>query len=160
VEKTIAVKVRELQELRVGELRAKYAELFGEETGSHNKPQLIKRIAYRIQELAEGTLSERARRRAKELADEAHVRARVPAGALEGVDETPPAKPKRDARLPAPGTVLVREFDGKRHEVKILDDGFLYAGTRYRSLSAVARVITGTPWNGFRFFQQAIKEHA
>lgn len=159
MEKTLAVIIRELQELRVGELRKKYAELFGEETGSHNKPQLIKRIAYRLQELAEGSLSERARRRAKELADEAHVRARVPAGALDAVDTTPPAKPKRDGRLPAPGTVLVREFGGKRHEVRILDNGFLYGGTRYRSLSAVTRAITGTPWNGFRFFQQAIKEH-
>ena len=84
----------------------------------------------------------------------------MPAGALEGVDATPAAKPKRDARLPAPGTVLVREFNGKRHEVQILADGCLYGGTRYRSLSAVARAITGTPWNGFRFFQQAIKEHA
>jgi hypothetical protein len=158
MEKTLAVKIRELHELRVGELRAKYTELFGEETGSHNKPQLIKRIAYRLQELAEGSLSERARRRAKELADEAHVRARVPADAVEGLDATPTAKPKRDARLPAPGTVLVREFDGKRHEVQILDNGFLYRGTRYRSLSAVAHAITGTPWNGFRFFQQALKE--
>jgi hypothetical protein len=61
MEKTLAVKIRELQELRVGELRKKYAELFGEETGSHNKPQLIKRIAYRLQELADGSLSRNAR---------------------------------------------------------------------------------------------------
>ena len=59
---------------------------------------------------------------------------------------------KRDPRLPLAGTVLVREFGGKRHEVTIREQDVLYAGKSYRSLTGVARTITGTPWNGFRFF--------
>ncbi|HWN71046.1 MAG TPA: DUF2924 domain-containing protein, partial [Haliangium sp.] len=107
----------------------------------------------------EGGLSERAHRRRKQITDEAHLRVRQPKAVEEATQPKAPAPAKRDSRLPQSGTVLVREHGGKRHEVQILDDGFLYEKKRYRSLSAVARAITGTPWNGFRFFADAIKEH-
>ena len=58
----------------------------------------------------------------------------------------------RDPRLPAPGKALVREFDGKKHTVKVHADGFEYRGKTYRSLSAVAKVISGCIWNGYGFF--------
>jgi hypothetical protein len=153
MQKTISVQINELRDMTVGALKEKYEELFNETPGSRNKQNLIKRIAYRMQEQLEGSLSERARKRAAELADEAHIRVRSQPGEQE--EDTPvavPAQVKRDPRLPPAGTVLVREFGGKRHEVTIRDQDVLYAGKSYRSLSSVARAITGTPWNGFRFF--------
>ena len=165
MEKTIAVQVTELMHMSVGELREKYAELFGEETNSRHRQWLLRRISYRIHELAEGGLSERARKRAAELADEAHLRRRMPTMAAEQkplAEQEPPAeepsKPARDERLPAPGTVLVREFQGTSHEVTVLERGFLYQGKNYRSLSRIARAITGTAWNGYRFFSQSLKQ--
>jgi hypothetical protein len=64
----------------------------------------------------------------------------------------PLTSPPRDPRLPSPGTILKRVHDGVEHQVKVLADGFEYRGEQYRSLSKVARTITGTPWNGFLFF--------
>lgn len=151
--KSIVAQVKELSLMTVGELHERYLALFGEESRSRNKPQLIKRIAYRMQEQDEGGLSERARQRAEELADEAHIHVIVPAP--EPVEA--PAQPARDSRLPAPGTVLVREFGGKRHEVTVRARDFDYEGKSYRSLSAVARAITGTAWNGFKFFKSALE---
>jgi len=165
MEKTITVQVAELMHMSVGELREKYAELFGEETNSRHRQSLLRRISYRIHELAEGSLSERARKRAAELADEGHLRVRTPtlpteqeAPAKQEAPAEEPSKPTRDERLPEPGTVLVREFQGTSHEVTVLERGFLYQGKIYRSLSSIARAITGTAWNGFRFFSQALKQ--
>jgi hypothetical protein len=153
MQKTISVQINELRDMSVGALRERYAELFNETPCSRNKQNLIKRIAYRMQEQLEGSLSERARKRAAELADEAHIRVRsLPEAQGEDAPVTIPAQVKRDARLPPAGTVLVREFGGKRHEVTVREQDVLYAGKSYRSLSSVARAITGTPWNGFRFF--------
>lgn len=159
MQKTISVQINELQGMSVGALREKYEELFKEASRSRNKQNLIKRIAYRMQEQLEGSLSERARKRAAELADEAHIHLRTPPGA-QGADAPVKvaAQVKRDPRLPAAGTVLVRELDGKRLEVKVLERGFIYAGKPYRSLSSVARAITGTPWNGFKFFALSSEE--
>lgn len=80
---------------------------------------------------------------------------RIQAGQCGGIDAATlrlleGARP-RDPRL-APGTVIAREWDGERHEVEVAEDGFIYAGRRWRSLSQVARAITGTHWNGPRFF--------
>jgi hypothetical protein len=160
MEKTITVQVAELMHMSVGQLREKYAELFGGETSSRHRQWLLRRISYRIHELAEGGLSERARKRAAELADEAHLRVRTPM--LPSEQQEPPAeepaREQRDERLPEPGTVLVREFQGTSHEVTVLERGFLYQGKTYRSLSRIARAITGTAWNGYRFFSQSLKQ--
>jgi hypothetical protein len=159
MQKTISVQINELQGMSVGALREKYEELFKETPRSRNKQNLIKRIAYRMQEQLEGSLSERARKRAAELADEAHIHIRATPG-TQG-DDAPvkvAAQVKRDPRLPPAGTVLVREFGGKRHEVTIREQDVLYAGKSYRSLTGVARAITGTPWNGFRFFALTSEE--
>lgn len=61
-------------------------------------------------------------------------------------------KLSRDPRLPMPGAIITKEYEGKRIEVRVLEDGFEYSSQRYRSLSAIAREITGTSWNGFLFF--------
>ena len=144
-----------LEKMTTGELAEKYREVFGYPARTRNKAYLRKRVAWRIQELAEGGLSERALARIEELAPLAPVRWRDPkpgtgdAVALVGT----PAPPKpRDPRLPASGTVLARVHKGVEHRVTVLDDDFEYRGERYRTLSQVARRISGTPWNGFLFF--------
>lgn len=157
MEMSIVAQIKELQQMSTGELREKYRALFGDEARSGNRDWLWRRIAYRIQEMAEGSLSERARGRAKELADEAHIRVRVPAPKLPEPAK-PPVRRTRDTRMPQAGTVLTRDFGGKRHEVTVLDGGLLYGGKVYRSLSAVARAITGTQWNGYRFFACALED--
>jgi hypothetical protein len=127
---------------------------FGESSNSRNKQWLFKRIAWRIQELAEGGLSERAKKRAAELANDADLRLRPP----KGHKPPEPAAPKRDPRLPAIGTELKRTFNGKEHVVAVADGGFTYKGKPYRFLSAIAKQITGTQWNGFLFFGLTAKE--
>lgn len=146
--------LRALEKMTVGELAEKYREVFGVPTRTRNKDYLRKRVAWRIQELAEGGLSLRALERIEQLAPEAPVRWRQPVvrngnGAAPVVAVT---KAPRDVRLPVAGTVLTRPHDGVDHRVMVLADGFEYKDKPYRSLSAIARLITGTPWNGFLFF--------
>ena len=134
------------------EMAEKYVLLFGQSARSRNKVFLRKRLAWRIQELAEGGLSERALARVEELGAVALAARRrprpetptSPRAALEGA--------ARDPRLPVAGTVVRRVHGPTEHSVTVLDDGFEYQGERYRSLSKIARVITGTPWNGYLFF--------
>ncbi len=140
----------ELQRMTGKELQAKYAAVFGEPTGTHHKRYLIRLIAWRIQELAEGGLSERARKRAAELACDADVRVRPPKDFDVGVSGG--AANVNDSRLPPAGMAIVREYKGRRLEVTVAIDGFEFDGQRYRSLSAVAKAITGSHCNGFRFF--------
>ena len=149
--KSITAQIRDLQEMTVPELRARYTEVFGEETRSRHKQQLFRKIAWRIQELAEGGLSERAKTRAGEIANEADIRLRPPKGFFAG-DAPRPERRLRDSRLPIPGSVIEREYKGHTVAVSVLDDGFEYDGQTYRSLSGIAREITGTNWNGMLFF--------
>ena len=151
--------IQVLSRMTVGELRETYLELFGEETRSFHRDFLRKRIAWRIQARAEGTLSERARRRAEELADDADLRVRTPrdpvkCGRLPDMERSTVTHLPivRDHRLPPPGTFLTREFKGRNIAVKVLDSGFRYENRQYKSLSSIAREITGTKWNGFLFF--------
>ena len=149
-----------LKEMTVSQLQRNYAEVFGEPTRAHNKPFLWKRIAWRMQMNAEGDISERARRRAAELAREEDLRIRAPKGAFAPSSPADkartvvlPFKPaKRDERLPAPGTMLGRIYKGRRVEVEVLEDGFRFKGRNYPTLTAVAQEITGTHWNGYEFF--------
>lgn len=143
--------VAALQRMTPTELRARYAEVFGEETRSGNRDFLVRKIAWRIQAVAEGDLSERARRRALELANDADIRTRAPSTPLHApVVQSGVCK---DDRLPMPGTVLAREYKGKTIQVTVLPDGaFEYEGQAFRSLSAIAEAVTGTHWNGYHFF--------
>lgn len=148
--------VRELSRMTVSRLRDRYAEVFGEVSKSFNKQHLIKRVTWRIQALQEGDLSERARTRAKELANDADLRVAAPPLRIhsEPIGQVVEAafRPTVDNRLPVPGTLLRREYKGKTLLVRVLPKGFDYEGAVYRSLSAVARKITGAHWNGFHFF--------
>src|SRR5438128_1279755 len=145
METTMAARIRALREMTVDELREKHVELFGEETRSRHKEFLWKRLAWRMQAIEEGDLSERAKRRAAELARDADVRVRAPQAVLRDA-ESPNRERTRvhfvgrlhDRRLPMPGTVLTREYKGRVLRVTILDEGFEYEGRPYRSLSAIA----------------------
>lgn len=147
----LGLQLAELQEMGLAELHAKHLELFREEARSKNLPYLRKRLAFRLQERVDGGLSPAAKARIEELApatlpEVKQVRAQC---------EIPPRMPRsmvRDSRLPAPGTMLSREHKGFAHEVEMLEQGFRYRGREYRSLSAIAKEIAGTPWNGFTFF--------
>lgn len=141
---------REIDALRhqtVGQLRVKYLEVFRQESRSNNQKFLVRRIAWRMQANAEGGLSERARERAIAVAEEADLRIRAPQSFLKEL-----AQGNRDPRLPVVGTFLNREFQGRTISVEVLDKGFRYEEQVYRSLSAVARQVSGVQWNGFAFF--------
>jgi hypothetical protein len=148
--------VAALGRMMVGQLRERYLEAFGEPSRSGNRDFLFKRVAWRLQSLAEGTLSERARKRAEELARDADLRTTLP----RPPKDTPAGKtvalsaPKVTAhdRLPIAGTVLTRKYRGRRVDAKVLPQGFEYEGQVYRSLSAVAKAVTGSHWNGHLFF--------
>jgi hypothetical protein len=145
-------------------LREKFLEVFGEESRSHHKDFLFRRIAWRLQALAEGDLSKRARRRTLEIANDADLRIRAPKqvgvqnGSAAGRIVVGTINGKRDIRLPEPGTLLTREFKGQTHVVKVLADSFEYEDRRYSSLSAIATEIAGSRWNGLLFFHLAGKE--
>lgn len=135
------------------ELAGKYAELYGQPARTHNKDFLRKRLAWRIQELTEGGLSGRALARIEELAPPELATVRRPRHVrTTGSPATIPTRAVRDPRLPLVGTVLRRFYGGVEHSVTILDGGFEYQGETYRSLSKIARLVTGTPWNGYLFF--------
>lgn len=145
-----------LTRMNVAELVSRYGEVFNEQPRSKNKAWLIKRVAWRIQALAEGDLSERARRRAAELANDADLRMLPP--------REKPAKPtvredfrRTDRRLPLPGSIIAKEYRGSTVQVKVLQDGFEYEGEAFRSLSAVAKAISGSHCNGYVFFGLARK---
>ena len=158
--------VEELQRLNVSALRRKYQEVFGEESRSANKEFLFRRIAWRLQANAEGGLSERARHRAAHIADDSDLRTRAPKEFLPAqvpvtvtgtVDRT---QSRRDQRLPPPGTLLTRRIDDRQIVVKVLEKGFEFETRHYGSLSAIAREVTGTRWNGLLFFGLAERGHA
>jgi hypothetical protein len=147
-----------LQRLTVQQLRTRYAEVYGEGTAAGNRAWLVKRIAYRLQVLAEGDLPERARRRAAELANDADLRLTPPRVQAAPAPQVvaPPAPAPKDPRLPPPGTVLARPYRGETLQVRVLDDGFEFRGEVYPSLSAVAKAATGSHCNGFLFFRLAL----
>jgi DUF2924 family protein len=145
-------------------LKKRYRELFGEESKSSNKQFLFRRIAWRLQANAEGDLSERARCRAADIADDRDLRVRAPkefvARPESGSARRDRTGPPKDYRLPGPGTLLTRRHGDRQIVVKVLSDGFEYESRRYRSLSAIAREVTGTRWNGLLFFGLAERRDA
>ena len=162
----LAHDIATLPTLTVAQLRKRYADVFGEPTNAAHKSWLVKRIAWRLQAIAEGDLSQRARQRAAELANDADLRLTPPkprhAPALAAV--APPASTlvtsaltpmAPDRRLPPPGAVLTRPYKGQLLQVTVLQSGFAYQGQVFASLSAVAKTITGSHCNGYLFFRLA-----
>lgn len=152
-------KIRALRQMSVNQLRAKYAEVYGEECRCRNKDHLLRRIAWRIQANACGGISERARLRAEQLANEADLRVSPPRGKqavqpdIAACTLHAPYRPLRDLRLPPVGTVITREFKGQSICVQVEEDSFRWKGQSFKTLSAIAREVTGKSWNGFIFFK-------
>ena len=162
MEVNIVNEVAALQRLSVGQLRQRFTELFGEATNASNRTWLIKRIAWRMQALAEGDLSQRARQRAAELARDTDLRLNPPL--IKATTTTSPPEPVNmpapvDRRLPPPGTILARPYKGQLVQVQVLTDGFAYAGRVFPSLSAVAKTVTGSHCNGFLFFRNTLNHN-
>ena len=132
--------------MEAGELRRRYREVFGEEARIAQKQQLIRRIGWKLQALAQGDISEAARKRAMQIAQDAKMGIHLPAALV------PVGACSRDARLPTVGTELRRQYRDRTVVVKVVTDGFEYEGRHYTSWSAVARTATGTRWNGWLFF--------
>jgi hypothetical protein len=154
----VGKEIAALQRMTPKQLREKYAAVFGEATAARNRTWLVRRIAWRLQALAEGDLSERARQRAAELARDADLRVVPPAEKASTIpladrSRTRDVRFDTDGRLPPPGTVLTRPYKGDVVQVKVLSGGFEYAGEVYASLSAVAKAVTGSHCNGFHFFR-------
>lgn len=139
-----------LRSMSPSDLQRRYAEAFGEPTRCRQKPWLIKRIAWRLQAIREGDLSERARRRAAELARDADLRVRPP---KTPAPRTVAAPHTIDSRLPAAGNMIRTTYKGAPVEVTVLAEGFEWDGQRFKTLSAVAKAITGSHTNGYLFFR-------
>ena len=135
----VLARLAALKAMSVRELKADWAKLFGTEAPNNSRPFLEQRLAYRIQELTFGGLSKPARQLLDALADEVEGK-KVRKSVIS------------DPRNPVIGTRLVREWNGVEHVITVLRDGFDWQGRRYKTLSAIARKITGTQWNGYRFF--------
>jgi len=151
----VTLELAALRRMTPAQLRDKYLEVFGEPTRSGNRDFLFKRLAWRIQSLAEGSLSERARQRAEELARDADIRMTMPKASpvtTGGHTSVKPAPALPSAHLPLPGTVLTRQYKGRMIQVTVLQKGFEYDGQVYKSLTAIANQITGSHWNGLLFF--------
>ena len=151
---SLASQVAALKNASVEELQRKHEELFdGQEASSDNKVYLIRRIAYRLQELERGGLSEKAQNRLKELIglyDPVNNKVIRPKISVE--TQTRTKTRGRDRRLPIPGTMITKEYRGKNIQVKVLENGFEYNGKIYKHLTAIAKEITGAHWNGYLFF--------
>ncbi|TWH93846.1 Protein of unknown function (DUF2924) [Sphingobium wenxiniae] len=128
-----------LKAMTVRELKTEWQGLMGSAAPNNSRSFLEQRLAYRIQELTWGGPSKPVIRLLDALADEVEGK-KVRKSVIS------------DPRNPVIGTRLVREWDGAEHIITVLKDGFDWQGRRYKSLSAVARDITGTQWNGYRFF--------
>lgn len=149
----IASQLAELETMNTAALQARWHEVFGEAARSRNKGYLHKRLAYRIQEIAEGGLSAKALDQIEALAEKAPIRRRARAGgakAVEGAAEGDATQGTRDPRLPPAGTILRPKYKGREFAITVLEEGFEVDGVgTYKSLSAAAKAATGQVMNGF-----------
>ncbi|QBX35146.1 DUF2924 domain-containing protein [Paracoccus liaowanqingii] len=133
-----------LKDAPTAELKKQWLELFEIPPPPFNRRYLESRLAYRIQELAYGGLKPETVRRLERLGEE-----------LDGGDRKK-SRIRADL-MPIAGTRLIREWQGTEQVVTVTQDGFEWQGRPYRSISALARAITGTRWNGWVFF--GLKNH-
>src|ERR1700730_10458960 len=124
---SVWTELAQLREAPIEQVRARYREVFQEEPRSKHRAHLFRRLAWRLQALSEGGLSEAARQRALEIVNEADLRIVPPRGFLEaaaGGAASGGNRSRFDRRIPRPGSVLKREYDGRTIAVKVLVDGF------------------------------------
>jgi len=135
----VLARLAALKTTPTSKLKEQWRQLFEGEPPAFNRRYLESRLAYRIQELAYGGLKPETVRRLEKLGEE-----------LDGGRVDVRKRPANDR--PISGTRLIREYQGVEHCVTVRDDDFEYQGRPYKSLSAIARAITGTPWSGPVFF--------
>jgi len=141
---TVLAQLAALKAAPTAALKAQWRSLFASEPPGFNRKYLESRLAYRMQELAYGGLKPATVARLEALAEQ-----------LDGGKAS--VRKARANDRPVAGTRLLRQWHGVEHAVTVLADGFEYEGRPYRSLSAIARAITGTRWNGLVFF--GLKSH-
>ena len=144
--------IDQLRHMTTAQLRLKYQELFGQVSYSNHKGYLFRRLAWHVQALAHGGLSERARHYAQQIAQQADLRLCPPNHSNQAQPLRVSASPPTDPRIPAPGTILIKRYKNDTIRVTVLEHGFQYGERVYKSLSCIARVVTGTQWNGYSFF--------
>lgn len=155
---TLLSQIMVLKGMSTKELQKRYEDLFdGKKASSNNKIYLWRRIACRIQELEYGGISEEAQGRIKQIVEECdpinNKALRSPRNSKEKVQALKDKHSTlRDKRLPIPGTIVNKEYKGNHIQVEVLENGFEYKGNKYKSLSAIAKEITGAHWNGYAFF--------
>ena len=145
----LAQKMEALKGAPLKGLKAAYAEYFQIKKASNNRTYMWRRLAYRMQELEYGELPAKAKAKLNALMDTydpVNNVALKPQVAVSGY------LPKRDRRLPLPGTIITKDYKRTKIQVKALDKAFEYSGKIYKSLTAIAKEITGAHWNGFLFF--------
>ena len=151
--------ISDLPGLNAKQLQGVHQELFGAEHPIANCQHLRRKIAWHLQAAKEGGLPESARQYAIAVARGTDLRLRISENASNRKDAIPLERTvttalvqTQDARLPMPGSLIVKKYKTQTIVVKVLNDGFEYDGRRFSSLSAIAGEITGTRWNGFAFF--------
>ena len=136
---TVLARIAVLKLMPIPQLKQKWRDLFETEPPPYNRRFLEHRLAYRIQELAYGGLKPETLKRLKALGEQ-----------LDGGDPVRRRQPANER--PIAGTRLIREYQGVEHCVTVRETDFEYQGRPFKSLSAIARDITGTRWNGLLFF--------
>lgn len=160
----LAARIARIGQMPPRALREVYHHAFGRQTTSGNRAWLVRAISNRLREIEASHQRPQALAMAlavakdlgREQAFACYLQTLPPVVPLlripEAAFETLPAEGARDPRIPPPGTVLVRHFGDRDYRVTVTDEGFMLGRYRYRSLSAVAKAITGKHWNGFLFF--------
>jgi hypothetical protein len=136
---TVLARLAALKTTPTPDLKRQWRDLFETEPPPYNRRFLESRLAYRIQELAYGGLKPETVRRLEQLGEQ-----------LDGGNIA--VRKVRGSDQPIAGTRLLRAYQGVEHTVTVLQDGYEWQGRPYKSLSAIARAITGTRWNGLVFF--------
>lgn len=141
-EASVLAQIAALERMSLAELRTRWKELFATDPPGYSRVQFVRRLAHRLQELAYGGISPATREKLAAIAES------VDAGNGNGAAFK---RRQRDDSI-LPGTRLIREWNGRRYEVVVAQDGFELEGRRFRSLTAVAEAITGAHWSGRLFF--------
>ena len=163
--------IAQLQKADLPELRTEYQKLFGKPSNSRNRKQLFNQIAQKLQETGQAVVKDSARKPARNSQVTAETQsgnstltAKFEPKRKRSVPRRPISKAKAprirearpvgatDPRLPKAGTTITKKYKGKTINVRVLEKGFTYDGKQYRSLSAVAKQVTGSIWNGYLFF--------
>ena len=143
----ISEKIEALKTTETAQLSALYRQHFGNKPASIKRIFMIRQLAYRMQEQAIGELSPAAKEKIGEL-----IRIYDPINKTAIRSNSGKTNAGRDIRLPMPGSFIIKNYKGKRLEVKVLEEGFEYEGQAYTNLSHIAKAVTGAHWNGFKFF--------